>query len=148
DIFPKFSKKDMEELFLLAEKIQETINDELGANLDKGNLIKSGCNKNRDRLFKLTQNASESLLELEAKYRKETTIPNLKVKHNNVAGYFIEVSKSHTNKVPKSFIRRQTLVNSERYQTDELADFEKEILSAKDKLQKLEKEIFDSLVKN
>src|SRR5690606_35386179 len=83
----------------------------------------------------------------ENKYREETGISNLKVKHNNVAGYFIEISKSHINKVPKNFIRRQTLVNSERYQSEELADFEKEILSAKDKLHKLEKEIFDNLVK-
>src|SRR5690606_35669194 len=124
-LFPKFSQKTQTSLLDLANKIIETINDEIGANLEKGNLIRHGQHKQRDKLYKLTQNASEALLELENKYREETGISNLKVKHNNVAGYFIEVSKSHINKVPKNFIRRQTLVNSERYQSEELADFEK-----------------------
>lgn len=146
-VLPSFSKKETESLNSLSDEIFKTINDEIGANLDKGNLIKPGANKSRDKLAKLTTNATDSLLELETKYREETSIPNLKVKHNNVAGYFIEISKSHTKKVPAHFIRRQTLVNSERYQSPELADFEKEVLSAKDKLSKLERKIFDSIVR-
>ncbi|MCT4642749.1 MAG: DNA mismatch repair protein MutS [Bacteriovoracaceae bacterium] len=143
-----FSKKTKSALKELEDKIFLTINDEIGANLDKGNLIKEGADKKRDKLAKLSKNAASSLLELEAKYRELTGISNLKVKHNNVAGYFIEVSKSHTKKVPADFVRRQTLVNSERYQTEELAEFEKEVLSAKDKLHKLERKIFDALVEN
>lgn len=145
-VLPQFSKKEKEALSAVSEKIEITINDEIGANLDKGNLIKTGSNKKRDRLAKLNSNAAESLIDLETRYREMTGIPNLKVKHNNVAGYFIEVSKSHTSKVPAEFVRRQTLVNSERYQSPELAEFEKEMLSAKDKLHKLEREIFDDIV--
>jgi DNA mismatch repair protein MutS len=145
-VLPSFSKKEKDELIKLTDIIFKTINDEIGANLDKGNLIKPGADKTRDKLAKLTTNATESLLELEKKYRAETGIPNLKVKFNNIAGYFIEISKSHTSKVPAHFVRRQTLVNSERYQSPELAEFEKEVLSAKDKLSKLERKIFENIV--
>lgn len=140
------SKKDKEVLLETSQKIKKTINDEVGAHLEKGNLINLGVDKQRDHLAKLSYNVAESLIELEAQYRKSTEIPNLKIKSNNVAGYFIEVSKSHTKKVPKEFIRRQTLVNSERYQSPELAEFEKNIISAKDKLLKLERKIFERLV--
>lgn len=145
-ITPQLSKKESESLKNLSQKIIDTINDEIGANLDKGNLIKPGSDKKRDALKELTTNASSKLVALETRYRSETGIPNLRVKHNNIAGYFIEVSKSHTNKVPKNFVRRQTLVNSERYQSEELAEFEKEMFSAKDKLQKLERKIFEDIV--
>lgn len=145
-IFPNFEKSEELNLTAIVEKINLTINDEVGANLEKGNLIKEGANKERDRLAKLSQNAAGSLLELETKYRAQTGISNLKIKSNNVAGYFIEVSKSHTEKVPLEFVRRQTLVNCERYQSPELAEFEKDIISAKDKLYKLERTIFDEIV--
>jgi DNA mismatch repair protein MutS len=140
------SKAESAKLLKLQDEIAKTINDTIGANLDKGNLIKDGCNKTRDKLCKLTLNATDALLELEQEYRTKTGIPNLRIKSNNVAGYFIEVSKSHTSKVPEGFTRRQTLVNCERYQSPELADFEKEVVSAKDKLYKLERTIFDELV--
>lgn len=130
----------------IEQNISETFSDEIGATLEKGSLIKPGHNKERDRLANLSYNAAESLIKLETKYRKETGITTLKIKSNNVAGYFIEVSKSQSAKVSASFIRRQTLVNSERYHTPELADFEKEIISAKDKLYKLERKIFDDVV--
>jgi DNA mismatch repair protein MutS len=146
EILPTFTKKEKEALDEIQATIEKTINDEIGATLDKGNLIKAGCNKQRDKLKKLSENAVGSLMELEARYREETGIPNLKIKSNNVAGYFIEVSKSHTKKVPADFVRRQTLVNSERYQSPELADFEKEMITAKEKLHKLEKKIFDDVV--
>ncbi len=145
-VLENFSKQEQANLMELEGKILLTINDEIGANLDKGNLIKRGCSKQRDKLEKISTNAAEALIELETKYRELTGIPNLKIKSNNVAGYFIEVSKSHTKKVPKDFTRRQTLVNSERYQSPELAEFEKEVITAKEKLYKLERKIFDELV--
>lgn len=145
-VLPAFTKKELAALTELEAKIEETINDEIGANLDKGNLIKDGCNAERDKLSKFAKNATGALLDLEARYREETGISNLKVKHNNVAGYFIEVSKSNAGKVPEGFVRRQTLVNSERYQSPELAEFEKEVVSSKEKLFKLERQIFHSLV--
>jgi DNA mismatch repair protein MutS len=145
-IIPTIKTKDKKELQELAHEVLKTINDEIGANLEKGNLIKPGCCKKRDRLKKKTDNVADQLIDLETRYREETGITNLKIKHNNVAGYFIEVSKSHTKKVPSNFERRQTLVNSERYQSEELANFEQDIIVAKEKLLKLEREIFDSLV--
>ncbi|MBL7664920.1 MAG: DNA mismatch repair protein MutS [Bacteriovoracaceae bacterium] len=131
------------EIEKLAQEILNAINDEIGASLDKGNLIKVGYNKKRDRLSKINQNVAEEMATLETKYRQETGITNLKIKSNNINGFFIEVSKSHLKKVPKHFERRQTLVNNERYLTEELIEFEKEILLAKDHLYRLEKEIFD-----
>lgn len=148
NILPTFNKKELSLLEQIQTHIQSTINDEIGATLEKGNLIKEGCDRTRDKLKKLSENTVDSLLELESKYRETTGITNLKIKSNNVAGYFIEVSKSHVKKVPANFVRRQTLVNSERYQSEELAEFEKEMLTAKDKLHRLEKQIFDSVVEN
>lgn len=145
-VLEKFSKKDLTLLKKIAAEINLTINDEIGASLNKGNLIKDGCNQERDRLSGLSTNAAEELLTLEKKYREETGIPKLKIKSNNVAGYFIEISKIHSDKVPKSFDRRQTLVNSERYVTKELAAFEKEVVSAKDKLERLERDIFKGII--
>ncbi len=142
------NEKEEKQLAKLQKVIQDTLNDEIGANLDKGNLIKDGADKERDKLSRLAKNASGELLELESKLREETGILKLKIKSNNVAGYFIEVSKAHSDKVPPSFIRRQTLVNSERYVTEELAAFEKEVVLAKEKLLKLEKEIFKAIVNN
>jgi DNA mismatch repair protein MutS len=139
-----FSKSEKTLLKTISQNIRTTINDEIGASLEKGNLIKTGAHKERDRLAKKSQNVAETLLEIEAKYRKETGINNLKIKSNNVAGYFIEVSKSHIGKVTKKFMRRQTLINCERYSTDELDEFEKEIISAQEKLAKLEREIFEN----
>lgn len=142
----KLQKKDIAQLEKLAISINKTINDEIGASFEKGNLIKPGCNQKRDRLANFSLNATNEMLKLEAQYRKETGIPNLKIKSNNVAGHFIEVSKSHLSKVPKSFNRRQTLVNSERFMTKELANFEKEIVLAKERLEQLEREIFKEVV--
>ena len=143
--FQKLPKKDTEYLAALSSKIRQTISDELGAHFDKGNLIRAGASKERDRLARLSNSAAEEILKLEAKYRSDTGIGNLKIKHNNISGYFIEVSNSHLSKVPKTFQRRQTLVNNERYITAELEAFEKDVTSAQDKLMKLEREIFDGI---
>lgn len=140
------SVSDSKKLEALAQKITLTINDEIGASLDKGNLIRPGCDKKRDRLASLSGNAQEELNAFEKRLREEIGISKLRVKSNNVAGYFIEVSKASSSQIPEHFNRRQTLVNSERYTTQELGAFEKEILSAKIKLEKIEREIFKELV--
>jgi DNA mismatch repair protein MutS len=144
--FQKLPKKDVEFLNSLSSEIRKTISDEMGAYAEKGNLIKPGAHKERDRLSKLSNSAADEILKLEEKYRAQTGIGNLKIKYNNIAGYFIEVSNSHLSKVPKSFQRRQTLVNNERYITDELESFEKDVTQALMKLVKLEKEIFESIM--
>ena len=145
--FQKLPKKDMEFLVKLAADIRLFISDEMGAHADKGNLIRPGADKERDRLAKLSNSAADEILKLEANYRAKTGISNLKIKHNNISGYFIEVSNSHLSKVPKTFMRRQTLVNNERYVTEELEAFEKDVTSALDKLVRLEKEIFEGFSK-
>ncbi len=145
-LLPPPNSTELSTLKELSKKIEKTINDEIGASLDKGNLIKPGCHSKRDRLAQLNCDASGELCRLAERYRKETGIQKLRVKSNNVAGYFIEVSKIHTDKVPSHFERKQTLVNSERYTTEELGQFEKEMISAKEKLQRLEREIFKNIL--
>lgn len=142
--FQKLPKKDIDFLLKLCHDIRVTINDEMGAHPDKGNLIKTGAHTERDRLGKLANSASDEILKLEAQYRLKTGIGNLKIKHNNISGYFIEISNSHLSKVPKSFMRRQTLVNNERYVTEELESFEKEVTQVLGRLIALEREIFES----
>ena len=142
----RFSKKQIEIFNTLVNKIDQTINDEVGASLDKGNLIKSGACAKRDKLATMNCNANDELITLEANYQKQTGITKLKVKSNNIAGYFIEISKIHSAKVPKNFERKQTLVNTERYITKELAEFERTVLAAHEKLEKLEREIFKDVV--
>jgi len=140
------TKNSFSDLKDLCAKVVKTLNDEIGASLDKGNLIKSGVSRERDHLFMLSRNSGEALLKLEERYRQETGLSKIKIKSNNVNGFFIEVSRASTEKVPANFIRRQTLVNAERYTTEELALFEKEILSANEKLSRVEKEIFLNIV--
>lgn len=147
-LLPFLASKELKSLKELSETIEKTINDEVGASLEKGNLIKPGADKKRDKLSRLALNANDELVKLEERYREETGIPKLRVKSNNIAGFFIEVSKSYTNQVPKHFDRRQTLVNSERYTTEELIAFEKEIVSAKEKLERLEREIFKGITES
>jgi DNA mismatch repair protein MutS len=140
------SSKEMKRLNEVAEIIVNTLNDEIGASLEKGNLIKTGVDKNRDRLANLHITVGEELLQMENRLKEETGILKLRIKSNNVSGFFIEVSKGATGKVPKSFERRQTLVNAERYTTPELIQLEKETITAQSKLEKLEREIFKGLL--
>lgn len=142
------AEQEMQKLLSLAEVIVHTINDEIGASLEKGNLIKKGVDKNRDRLANLHITVGEELLEMENRLKSETGIQKLRIKSNNVSGFFIEVSKGSTTKVPKYFERRQTLVNAERYTTPELIQLEKETITAQSKLEKLEREIFKGLLQN
>lgn len=145
-IKPLLSNKEMAQLNEIAEMIVNTLNDEIGASLEKGNLIKTGVDKNRDRLANLHVTVGEELLQMENRLKEETGILKLRIKSNNVSGFFIEVSKGATVKVPKSFERRQTLVNAERYTTPELIQLEKETITAQSKLEKLEREIFKGLL--
>lgn len=138
--------QEKKKLLALKDEIQKTLNDEIGASLEKGNLIREGALPARDKLARKAYHAAEELLQLEARYRTETKIQKLRIKSNNVAGYFVEVSKGQSENLPARFRRRQTLVNCERFTTDELDQFEKEILSAKEKLERLEREIFKDLI--
>ena len=130
----------------LAEHVEKYINDEPGASLEKGNLIKAGADPRRDKLAKVADKIQKELAKLEESYRLLTDIPKLRIKSNNVSGYFIEVGKSQSHKVPSDFVRWQTLTNSERYTSKKLSTFEEELNSARDKLNALEREILEQQI--
>lgn len=127
-----------EELALL----QRSIMDEPSAAVGDGKVIREGFDHELDSLRDLLEHSVEKMKAIEAAEKKSTGISSLKVKFNKVFGYFLEVPKSQTDKVPQNYTRKQTLVNSERYITEELKEFEDKILSANDKIQILERALF------
>ncbi len=130
----------------LGHKIEAAVSDEMGASWDKGNVIRCGFHPERDRLAELNFNAHDQVKRLEDRYRRESGIPKLRVKSNNIAGYFIEISRNHAAKVPAQFVLKQTLVNGQRFVTEELERFEKEVLSASEKLRQWERHAFVQLL--
>ena len=126
-------------------KIVKTIDDDPPVNMLNGGYVKDGFSEKLDRTRKLSNNSKQWLIDLQDKEKKKNDIPSLKIKYNKVFGYYIEVTKAHIDKVPDYFIRKQTLVNAERYFTEELKEFEDEILSSNEMLVSLERSIFDDL---
>ena len=108
---------------LLREKIGTTVHPEAPVNINKGNAIAVGVNQELDDLRNISQNGKAYLEELEQRESEQTGIPSLKVAFNNVFGYYIEVRNAHKDKVPSEWIRKQTLVNAERYITEELKSY-------------------------
>ena len=141
------SKKNEASLLKLGQIINESINDEVGASLEKGNLIREGFSKDRDHLAHIDGDILTKFDKMEKKYRNQTGILKLRIKSNNVFGYFIEVPKAQSKKVPDTFTRRQTLVNAERYTTKELIKYENQVISSKEELERIEKELFEKVVK-
>lgn len=125
--------------------IFDAISEDAPSALKEGGLIKAGYHPEVDRLRSASTEGKNWLAELEAKERKKTGIKNLKVKYNKVFGYYLEVSNSFKSMVPEYFIRKQTLVNAERYTLPELKELEEQILGAQDKFCALEYEIFCSV---
>ncbi len=115
--------------------------------LDSEYIIKLNYNQELDKYRSLQNDSLKEILLLEDKDRKNTKIKNLKIKYNKILGYFYEITKSNLNLVPDYFIKRATLVNSERFVTEELKTLETEILTAKDKFETLEKELFSEIKK-
>ena len=144
----KVDQASLKSLKSFSEEILKTFNPEPSASIEKRNLIKKGFNKKRDRLWELSENSEQSFVELEQKYLSTTDIPKLKIKQNNIHGHFIEVSKTHSDKIPSFFTRRQTLVNSERYTTEELDQLDRDSAVAREKLQDVEREILKSCFEN
>ncbi|MGA1862548.1 DNA mismatch repair protein MutS [Deferribacter thermophilus] len=124
------------------ELIDKAIVDDPPLQITAGGLIKTGFNNYIDELKKVKDDSTTLLARIEQKEREKTGITNLKVKYNKVFGYYIEVSKSNLSKVPDYFIRKQTLVNAERFITDELKELEVKILEAESKLTELEYQQF------
>ena len=131
---------------LLREKIGTVLNAEAPVALSKGNAIAKGVSAELDDLRAISTSGKEFLDRIEARESAATGITSLKISFNNVFGYYIEVRNSHKDKVPENWIRKQTLVNAERYITEELKEYESKILGAEEKIQKIEAEIFDQLV--
>ncbi len=130
----------------LIEKISFTVFDEAPVNINKGNAIASGVSAELDELRGISNSGKEYLDNMLARESERTGITSLKIAFNNVFGYYIEVRNSHKDKVPEEWIRKQTLVNAERYITEELKEYETKILGAEEKIQTLEVEIFAKLV--
>ena len=141
----KIKEKDLDRDFFneLAKKINRTFVEDPPLVITEGGIINKGFNEEVDRLRSLSGDSKEWLKEFEEKEKEETGIPSLKIGFNNVFGYYIEVTKTHFDKVPDRYIRKQTLVNSERYITEELKEREDIILNAHDKLSALEYKLFN-----
>jgi DNA mismatch repair protein MutS len=129
----------------LARRIAQTLNEELPIATKEGGMIRKGAVKELDELITLTQDSQALLLELEEREKQATGITSLKVRYNNVFGFYIELTKTHSHKAPDHYRRKQTLTNAERYTTDELDRLEEKVLSARTKRDQLEYEIFSSL---
>lgn len=130
----------------IREKIRSELQDEPPAMVAKGNVINSGVSDELDEYRELLKNGKSYLDKLKEREMSKTGIPSLKIAHNNVFGYYIEVTNTHKEKVPDDWQRKQTLVNSERYITEELKSYEEKILSAEENILKLETELFNALI--
>ncbi len=130
----------------IRNRIEKTIMPEPSALISKGNVIANGVSDELDELRKIAYSSKDFLLEIQKREIEKTGIPSLKISYNNVFGYFIEVTKTHKDKVPPEWERKQTLVNAERYITDELKVYEEKILGAEERMLVLEEELFRELV--
>lgn len=130
----------------LHEEISRTLTPEAAAAIGKGDVVASGVNEELDRLREISRGGKQYLLSMQQRETERTGISSLKIGYNNVFGYYIEVRNAHKDKVPEDWIRKQTLVNAERYITQELKDYEQQILSAEDKIYALESAIYGALV--
>jgi DNA mismatch repair protein MutS len=130
----------------LIEKISKTLFDNAPVSINKGNAIASGVHQELDDLRAISSTGKQYLENMLARETAHTGISSLKIDFNNVFGYYIEVRNTHKDKVPKEWTRKQTLVNAERYITEELKEYETKILGAEEKIQKLEQEVFSKLL--
>lgn len=131
------------ELDSTVELIELSISDNPGLSISDGGIIRQGYNPDLDELRDLSTNAKDWIANLQRTERERTGIPSLKVSFNKVFGYYIEISNTHKNKIPENYIRKQTLVNSERYITPELKEYEDKVLNAQENIAKLELELFN-----
>ena len=132
----------------IREKIARELQEDAPVQLLKGNVIALGVSQELDELRNISSSAKEYLEQIRERETERTGIPSLKIAFNNVFGYYLEVRNTHKDKVPEEWIRKQTLVNAERYITEELKELEVKILSANDKILALEQALFDDLVRS
>jgi len=130
----------------IAEKIHREITEDAPAQAAKGGMINKGVNEELDELRSIASGGKEHLVRLQQKETEATGISSLKVGFNNVFGYYLEVTNVHKNKVPDTWIRKQTLANAERYITPELKEYEEKITGAEEKILRIEQEIYEKLL--
>ncbi|MCF6297597.1 MAG: DNA mismatch repair protein MutS, partial [Flavobacteriaceae bacterium] len=130
----------------LIEKITKTLYEGAPVNINKGDAIASGISIELDELRAISTSGKEYLDMMVKRESERTQIPSLKIAFNNVFGYYIEVRNTHKDKVPEEWIRKQTLVNAERYITEELKEYEEKILGAQEKIGKIEHELYNQLL--
>jgi DNA mismatch repair protein MutS len=130
----------------IRNRIAKEINNDPPLLINKGGVIKDGVNEELDELRRISYSGKDYLLQIQQRESEQTGIPSLKVAYNNVFGYYIEVRNIHKDKVPQEWIRKQTLVNAERYITQELKVYEEKILGAEDKILVLETQLYTDLV--
>lgn len=130
----------------IRDRINKEINNDPPLLINKGGVIRSGVNEELDELRRISYSGKDYLLQIQQRESEATGIPSLKVAYNNVFGYYIEVRNVHKDKVPQEWIRKQTLVNAERYITQELKVYEEKILGAEDKILVLETQLYTDLV--
>jgi len=131
---------------IICEKIARELHPEPPVMLIKGSVMNDGIDEELDRLRKIAFGGKGYLLEIQKREAESTGIPSLKVSFNNVFGYYLEVTHSHRDKVPTDWIRKQTLVNAERYITPELKEYEEQILGAEEKILTLETRLYNELL--
>ena len=129
-------------------KIETILFNDAPVNINKGGAIAGGVSKELDDLRAISNSGKEYLDSMLARESERTAIPSLKIAFNNVFGYYIEVRNTHKDKVPEEWIRKQTLVNAERYITEELKEYETKILGAEEKIQELEQRLFAELIQH
>ncbi|WP_373729939.1 DNA mismatch repair protein MutS, partial [Bacteroides heparinolyticus] len=132
----------------IRDRIDREINNDPPLLVNKGGIIKQGVNAELDELRRIAYTGKDYLLQVQQRESEQTGIPSLKIGYNNVFGYYIEVRNVHKDKVPQEWIRKQTLVNAERYITQELKEYEEKILGAEDKILALETQLYNELVQS
>ncbi|MEO0185913.1 MAG: DNA mismatch repair protein MutS, partial [candidate division WOR-3 bacterium] len=137
--------KEIENFNMLVDKIEQAISRDPPATLDETGIINEGFSKELDELRGLARNAKDWLIKFQTQEREKTGINSLKVAYNTIFGYYIEISKPNLSHVPEYYIRKQTLVNAERFYTPELKEFEEKILGAEEKIKNLEYELYVAL---
>ena len=130
----------------IRDKIAREIKNDPPLLVNKGGVIADGVNEELDELRRISYSGKDYLLQIQQREIEQTGIPSLKIAYNNVFGYYIEVRNAHKDKVPAEWIRKQTLVNAERYITQELKEYEEKILGAEDKILSLETKLYNELV--
>ena len=130
----------------LIDSLERTIDPNTAAMLGKGDVIAPGVNAELDELRRIARHSKDYLLEIQQRETERTGISSLKINYNSVFGYYLEVRNVHKDKVPEEWVRKQTLVNAERYITPELKEYEEKILGAEEKIYILESQIYNALV--